>query len=84
MALGLIHQTAAQLAVRLRARYKAAVGDDCAKIATWLLNRIESGDFTDTQVRTAFGLTAGQWTTLKAKMTALRNNWLAVKAAEGE
>jgi hypothetical protein len=35
-------------------------------------------------VRNAFGLTAGQYTTLKAKMTTLRDQWLAVQAAQGE
>lgn len=84
MALILVHQTPAQLAARLRVRYKAAVGDDCARIATWLLGHIEAGDFTDAQVRTAFGLTAGQWTTLKAKMTSLRTAWQATIAAVGE
>jgi hypothetical protein len=39
---------------------------------------------TETQVRNAFGLDAGQWATLKAKMIALRDNYLAVQAAAGE
>jgi hypothetical protein len=39
---------------------------------------------TDTQVRNAFGLTAGQWTTLKAKMTTWRTEYLDVQAAVGE
>jgi hypothetical protein len=84
MALDLHHITADEFANRLRTRYKAAQGDDCARIATWILNHLEKGDFTDAQLRTAFALTAGQWTTLKTKLTALRGNWLAVKSAAGE
>ena len=84
MALNLRHQTAAEFAARLRARYKAARGNDCARIATWILNHLEAGDFTEAQLRNVFGLTAGQWTTLKANLTALRTDWLAVQAAAGE
>ena len=84
MALTLRHQTKAQFAARLRERYRNASREEAARIATWMLNSIEAGDFTDLQVRTAFGLTSGQWTTLKAKLTTLRTNWLAVCAAGGE
>ena len=84
MALTLRHQTKAQFAARLRERYRRASREEAARIATWMLNSIEAGDFTDLQVRTAFGLTSVQWTTLKAKMTTLRTNWLAVLAAAGE
>lgn len=78
------HQTAAQFAARLRARYKDASKVECAKLAKWILDRIDGGAFTETAVRTAFGLTAGQWTTLKAKLTTLRTNYNAVLAATGE
>jgi len=84
MALVLNHQTATQFAAKLRERYRNASKEECARIATWILNHIEAGDFTDTEVRNAFSLTVTQWDTLKAKMTTLRTNWLAVQAAEGE
>ena len=84
MALVLNHQTATQFAARLRERYRNASRDECARIATWILNHIEFGDFTDTQVRNAFGLTVTQYNNLKAKLTTLRTNWLAVQAAAGE
>lgn len=84
MALSLKYQTAAQFAARLRERYRNASKEEAARIATWILNRIEAGDITDAQVRSAFGLTAGQYTTLKTKMTNLRASWLAVQAAAGE
>ena len=84
MALNLKHQTAAQFAARLRERYRNASREECARIATWILNRIEAGDITDAQVRTAFGLTVTQYNNLKTRMTNLRTNWLAVQAAAGE
>jgi hypothetical protein len=84
MALNLQHQTPAQFAAYLRERYRNAKRDDVARLAKWILDHLEAGDFTDLQFRTAFGLTSGQWTTLKAKMTTLRTNYEAVQAAAGE
>ena len=84
MALVLKHQTAAQLAARFRERYRNASKEEAARMATWLLNRIEAGDFTDAQVRSAFGLTVTQYNNLKTRMSTLRANWQAVQAAQGE
>lgn len=84
MALTLHHQTAAQFAARLRERYKSASREEAARIATWLMNHIDNGDFTETQVRNAFGLNVTQWNTLKAKLTTLRTQWQAIQAAQGE
>lgn len=84
MALNLQYQTVAEFAARLREKYRNGTGEQAARIAKWILDHIEAGDFTDAQVRGAFSLTAGQWTTLKAKMTTLRTNYEAVQAAQGE
>ncbi len=84
MALVLNHQTAAQFAARLRERYRNASKVEACRLAKWMLDHIEAGDFTDTQVRNAFGLTAGQYTTIKAKWTTMRTNYEAVQAAAGE
>ena len=84
MALNLVHQTAAELATRFRVKYRASSDLGCAKLAYWLIERITAGDITDAQARTAFGLTANQYTTLKAKMTTLHDQWVAVLAARGE
>lgn len=54
-------------------------------MAWWLLARIASGDFTETQVRNAFGLTQAQWDALKTnKLIPYRDAWLVVVAARGE
>lgn len=84
MALNLVHQTPTQLAARFRAKYRDASGIEQAKMATWLLARITDGDFTDAQVRTAFGLTTQQYSAMKTRMTTLRDQWAAVQAARGE
>lgn len=72
------------LAAAYRQAYKAASRDEAARLAKWLLDHIDAGDFTDAQVQSAFGLTAGQYTTLKTKWTNLRTAYNAVIAAQGE
>jgi hypothetical protein len=68
----------------MREAYRTATRDECARLATWIINRVNDAWVTETQVRNAFGLDAGQWATLRAKMIALRDNYLAVQAAAGE
>lgn len=80
----LVHQTGAQLAARFREAYRNASDIRQARMATWLLARIAAGDFTDAQVRNAFGLTVTQYNNLKARMTTLRDQYAAVMAARGE
>ena len=85
MALNLRYQTPAQFAARLRERFRTAEREECARIAHWIINRIAAGDFTENQVRAAFGLTTTQWNTLKTtKLQPLRDAWAAIKAARGE
>jgi hypothetical protein len=84
MALVLKYATGTQLAAAFRERFRNSTREECARLATWLLARIADGTWTDTQVRNAFGLTAGQYTTLKAKMQTLADHWAAVQAAQGE
>ena len=84
MALLLKHQTAAQFIARFREAYRNSDRERCIQLARFVLSRIQAGDLTDAQVRSAFGLTTVQWNNLKTKM----NNWItaenAVKAAVGE
>ncbi len=77
-------QTSAELAVRFRARFRESTGVECARLVSWLLERIAAGDLTDAQVRAAFGLTLAQYTNMKTRMSALRDQWLAVSGAGGE
>ena len=77
-------QTAGEFLDRLRAVYRNLSREQLARLATWITKRLDAGDVTATQLRNAFGLTAGQWTTLEAKMRALRAHWEAIDAAAGE
>ena len=82
--LSLEYITKTELAALIREIYRNGSKELLAKVARWILNRILDGDFTDLQVRTAFGLSAAQWTTLKTKMQTLVNSQAAVDAAVGE
>lgn len=84
MALNLNHQTAAQFAARLRARYQRSSREECTRLAWWLLRRINAGDVTDTQVRNAFGMSVAEYTAFKTRLTTLHDHWNAVLAAQGE
>lgn len=82
--LDLRHQTAAQFAARLRARFRSASRLEAARIATWVMDRIAAGDITDAQMRAAFSLTTAQWTALKTRLTTMRTAYRAIEAARGE
>ena len=78
------HQTPSQFVGRLREAYRVSSREQTAQIARWILAKLQTGDVTDAQLRTAFGLTTAQWNTVKTKMTALRNAANALKTAAGE
>ena len=82
--LDLRHQTPQQFAQRLRARFRAATKAEAARLATWIMDRIDAGDITDAQMRAAFGLTTTQWTAVKTRLTNLLTAYRAVDAARGE
>jgi hypothetical protein len=79
-----IHQTRAEFAGRLRARFRESKEDAALKIASWVLNRLDTGEFTDPAVQATFGLTSEQYVAFKQKWTALRDQWLALQKAVGE
>jgi len=78
------HQTPSQFIARLREAYRQSDKERTAQLARWVLAKLQTGDVTDTQLRTAFGLTVTQWNNLKTKMTNLRNAANALKTAVGE
>lgn len=84
MALNLKHQTLAEFAARLREKYRGATRLEAMRLAKWIQDRTDAGELTDLQLRTAFGLAAGPWATLKARMISHRSNYDAVQAAGGE
>ena len=84
MAIILKHQTVEQFVARVRAAYREGNYDQIIKIARFLIARIQAGDITDAQCRTAFGLNNTQWNNLKTKMQNYINADNTVKSAVGE
>jgi hypothetical protein len=73
----------------LIAAYRAAFAESsqlwCGQLANWLLNRINEGTYTATQVENAFGLTSTQWTnTWLPKLQGYQSAYLAMIAAQGQ
>lgn len=76
MAINLVHQTAGQFADRFFARLQAAFENgnkvEFCRLIWWIYNRIQAGDLTSSQVRTAYNnyfnksLTSTQWNALVA------------------
>lgn len=84
MAFPLQHQTQAQFTARVRARYDGAVGDEAARLAAWIMDALDAGDFTDAELRQAWGKTVAEWAQVKGRMQSSRQSWRAVQAARGE
>jgi hypothetical protein len=84
MALILKHQTVEAFIARVRQAYRDGTPEILVKIARFLIARIQAGDVTDAQLRTAFGLNTTQWNALKTKMQNLITADNAVRSAVGE
>ena len=84
MALILKHQTVEAFVAKVRAAYRDGDPETLVKIARFLIARVQAGDITEAQIRTAFGLNVTQWNALKARMQDLINADNAVKSAVGE
>ena len=84
MALILKHQTVESLLARYRAAYSASDPERCVQQGAWVLQAVTAGDVTDAQCRTAFGLGAGAWAALKARMQTRVNARATLQAAVGE
>ncbi len=84
MALLLKHQTPEAFVARVRQAYRDGNSEQLVKIARFLIARVQAGDVTDAQLRTAFGLNTTQWNALKARMQALITSDNTIKSAIGE
>ena len=80
----IVHQTGAQFLLRLRELYRNSRKEICAWIARWIVNRLNAGELTATQMRNVFELTVQQWNTLEAKLRVLKSSIEAVDLAVGE
>lgn len=84
MALVLKHQTVEAFVAKVRAAYREGDPETLLKISKFILGRIQSGDITDAQCRTAFGLNVTQWNNLKSKMQNLITANNTIQSAVGE
>lgn len=84
MALILKHQTPEAFIARVRQAYRDGNSEQLVKIARFLIARVQAGDVTDAQLRTAFGLNVTQWNALKTRMQTLITADNTVKSAVGE
>lgn len=82
--LTLKYTTKVQLGNAFRARYQTATKDEACRLAKWLLDHIDAGDFTDAQAQGFFGLTAQQYTAMKGRAANMRDAYNAMLAAVGE
>ena len=74
-----VHSTRGQLAKAIRERYASATGLEALKIATWV-----SANLTKAEIQAAFGITAGQATSLLARLNAKATQLQSVLTAVGE
>lgn len=79
-----VHITKTELAEWIRRVYRSAEPHVVVRIARWIRRRIATGDFTENQVRNAFGLTVPQWDALKVKLQAMDDALATVEEARGE
>ena len=84
MALNLQHQTPAEFADRLVARFKASSQLEKARLATWIYDHYQAGDFTAAQLRNAFGMDAAQFSAFVTRIQTLRTHYLALQAEVAE
>lgn len=84
MALALKHATKLQLIARFRERFAEATRLDVWRMAALIRNLIDEGEVTALQVRTAFGLTVGQFAALSARIDGHRTKYYELKNATGE
>jgi hypothetical protein len=80
----IVQQTAAQFLARLREKYRGATREEAARIARWIVRRIDAGHVTEAQLRNAFNLSVAEWNTLEAKMRTLASRLDDLESAVGE
>lgn len=80
----LSHATRTQVATALRAEFLTSRKERTWELADWIMDGLDAGEWTDTQLRNVWNLTANQWNTLKAKLETYRTRWNEMQAAIGE
>lgn len=80
----LTESTPSELLAYMREAYRESSNGESAIISQVLRGWIDSGRYTDTEVRTAFGLSVGAWTVIRNKMNTFADSRALVASARGE
>lgn len=83
MALALKYATANQLAAAFKERLRDSTGLEAARLARIVIRLIADGTYTETQIRTALGLTAVQWNAAKTRFQDYKDKLDALDTATG-
>ena len=78
------HQTKKQFMFRFHLRYRDSVGEETVKLGTWLLDKLDDGDFIDDHVMVEFGFKQSELVSFKAKLNSWRSAYRQIKSAIGE
>jgi hypothetical protein len=80
----IVQQTGAQFLARLREKYRGATREEAARIARWIVRRIDAGHVTAAQLRNAFNLSVAEWDALEVRMRNLAAKLDDIESAAGE
>lgn len=79
------HQTATQAAAAVRERFRSSEGEACCQIAKFIEASIADGSLTEADLRAAWGMNPGKWTTYRnATIKPLADALATVKSARGQ
>lgn len=80
----LVHQSKEQFMERFRNRYRESSGLETIRQSTWLIDRLDDGDFTDAQVMTSFNFKTSELVSFKARLNNWRSIFRQIRSAIGE
>ena len=84
MALVLKHQTKEQFVERFHQLYRDSSGEVTVRLGTWLLDKLDDGDFTNDHIIAGFGFKQSDLVAFKAKLGNWRAMYRQIKSAIGE
>lgn len=76
--------TKAALLLVWREQFRDARRERAVQLAKWILDHLDAGEWTDLQLRSLFGVSAANYSTLKQRLEDMRTRWNQVQASAGE
>jgi len=81
---GLKYATKAQLVAAIRERFASSAGPELHRLSAKIKTAMDAGEFTDEEMRMAFGKSTAQWAALKGKITTYATRYSDMHSARGE